>query len=165
MATKNYLSNEDIMVKTAKLCDTITESGFAPDIIVPIARGGLYVGLLMSHYFKCNLQALHWSTRDISRTESNCWLAEDAADDMNILIVDDLSDTGTTFSQIIDDWEQSVINPIRWHENVKFATLQIRHNTNFTPDYYVDTLVDDTWQVYPWESFEERYMAVDTNTL
>ena len=42
--------------------------------------------------------------------ESNAWLAEFAGNGKNILIVDDINDTGATFEWIKNDWHSSVYN-------------------------------------------------------
>ena len=78
----------------------------------------------------------------------------------NILIVDDINDTGATFNWIRDDWQQSCLpnsplwNQI-WGDNVRFATLTENMASDFgLVNYYCDTVnkaEEDVWLVYPWE--------------
>ena len=148
---KRYLTYNDIDSITKALATNIKESSWLPEFIVPIARGGTMPGLILSHIFDVPMCTVHWSTRDHSNRESNCWLPEYATEGRRILIVDDLSDTGLTFSQIKDDWNSAVVDEIKWGTTVKFAALQVRHSSNVIPEYYVEHLYNDDWQVYPWE--------------
>ena len=122
-----------------------------PDYIVGLNRGGLPLSVILSHLLDCNHYTLDVRLRDNKGgegPESNCWMAEDAfgylykpdRDDVygkgtcqpkmrkNILIVDDINDTGATFEWIKKDWESGCLpghegwNDV-WNENVRFATL------------------------------------------
>jgi hypoxanthine phosphoribosyltransferase len=95
---------------------------------------------MISHYFNVPCETLKVSLRDGNDTESNCWMSEDAFghidyDPMcssdgrkNILIVDDINDSGATINWIINDWRSSCLpdderwNTV-WNNNVKFVTL------------------------------------------
>ena len=78
----------------------------------------------------------------------------------NILIVDDINDTGATFNWIKQDWPAGCLpddpnwNTI-WNQNVRFATMCEKTHTKFDGvDYYwdeIDTSEKDTWLVFPWE--------------
>jgi hypoxanthine phosphoribosyltransferase len=124
-------------------------------------------------------EALKVSLRDDeSESESNCWMAEDAfgyvdvADReiyktrwdpgkrKNILIVDDINDTGATFNWIKQDWQSSCLpdeeswNTV-WGKNVRFAVLTENLSSEFDlVKYHVDEVnkaEEDVWLVYPWE--------------
>ena len=80
----------------------------------------------------------------------------------NILIVDDINDTGTTFNWIREDWQKSCFPQENnawesvWGNSVKFAVLTENlasdfHHTNFYA-HEINKAEDDVWLVYPWEA-------------
>ena len=77
----------------------------------------------------------------------------------NILIVDDINDTGETFKWIKQDWPSSCLPAHdRWrhvfHNNVKFAVLTNNLSSEEDVDFYVDEVnkaEKPVWLVYPWE--------------
>ena len=80
----------------------------------------------------------------------------------NILVVDDINDTGATFAWIKQDWQSSCLpnetdawNSI-WGKNVRFAVMTENLSSEFTEvNYYYDEVnkgEDDVWLVYPYES-------------
>jgi len=155
MTDKRYLTFDDIKMMTGNLCRQVSDSNFHPDIIVGITRGGLLPAVMMSHFFKVPMTALQWNSRDHTElgNESCSWLPEDALDGKNILIVDDIIDTGLTITEIKEDWQKSVIGEIQWGVNVKVAALQKRFSCTTSIDYFVEKIADESWQVYPWEEW------------
>lgn len=146
------------------VCRDITLSGFKPDYVVGITRGGLIPATLISHYLDVPLHALHISFRDgVSDSETNCWMSEDAFNGKNILVVDDINDTGRTFNWLKEDWQASCFPGKQeewddiWHKTVKFATVI---NNDFSEFKFVDytgrvinKLEDPQWIEFPWENW------------
>jgi len=144
-----------------------------PDYIVGITRGGLTPALMLSHKTGILMHTLDIRLRDTGSKyggpESNCWMSEDAygyedtktlvSYRKNILIVDDINDTGETINWIKDDWQASCVpnNPVWnsiWHQNVKFAMLFENEASKVSSDYHckkVNKFEKDVWIVYPWE--------------
>jgi len=85
----------------------------------------------------------------------------DTARRKNILIVDDINDSGATLNWIKEDWESGCFPNERntwdtvWNHNVRFATLFDNTASAFTAvDYTVNEinkLEKDVWIVFPWE--------------
>ena len=176
-----------------KICRDILISDWKPDYIVGITRGGLIPAAMISHYLNIPMHTLEVSLRDGSGGESNLWMAEDAlgpnsrerlvedASDIggilsaaselleqgatykNILLVDDINDTGATFNWIIDDWKSSCFpNDPSWEEvwnnNVKFAVLVDNQASrcNVKMDYSgmeINKAEKDVWVDFPWEDW------------
>ena len=154
------------------ICQQMEAAAWKPDYVVGITRGGLMPALYISHYFNVKMHTLDVSLRDHEGAETNCWMAEDAFGyngeidqpvAKNILIVDDINDTGATLNWIMEDWRTSCLpNDKRWemvwNYNVKFATLVDNVSSDFKEkiDFCgmeINKAEEDVWIVYPWEDF------------
>lgn len=152
----------------ANICRDITNDGWRPDYVVGITRGGLPAATMISHYFNVRMEALKVSLRDGGQCESNLWMAEDAfgydldLPTPNILIVDDINDTGATLDWIIDDWKASCMpNDARWNNvwgnNVKFAVVVDNTASKFAHKTYSGMTINkaerDVWVEFPYENW------------
>ena len=122
---------------------------------------------------------------DNSQPESNLWMAEDAfgyepveltateagmalikahgANAKNILIVDDINDSGATLNWIKEDWTSSCLpNHERWNKvwgnNVRVAALVDNEasKSELKISYSAVDLnkaEEDVWIVFPWEDW------------
>lgn len=165
---KQYYTWHDIEGACLEIARQIRCSDWTPDYIVGITRGGLIPANLLSQYLNIPMSTLNVSLRDHAVTESNCWMAEDALsindplERKNILIVDDINDTGATINWIKDDW-QSVCYPDNidwkdniWHKSVRFAALTDNMSSDATVDFNnweINKDEEDIWIVFPWEEF------------
>jgi hypoxanthine phosphoribosyltransferase len=106
--------NEDIH----KLAKAIKESNTDFHCIYAVPRGGLVIGVHLSHLLKLPLTEHPYG---------------------NILIVDEISDTGKTLKQ----WQHK--------KYITAATLHIKKGTMVVPDYWIAEYPKDIWIIYPWE--------------
>jgi len=167
---KIYYTWKQIEGACLDIARQMQQDDWTPDYIVGITRGGAIPAVLLSQYLNVPMNALKVSLRDLSDTESNTWMAEDAYGyngDIgeqvckNILVVDDINDTGATIAWIKEDWQSSCLpNDARWEcvwgHNVRFATLTNNMASKETVDYSVwevNKAEEDCWLVYPWEDF------------
>jgi hypoxanthine phosphoribosyltransferase len=148
----------------AKICRDIMLSDWRPDIIVGIGRGGLLPAVMISQYFNIKMNSLDISLRDGGDTVSNCGLAADAYDGANILVVDDINDTGATFNWLMEDWRSSALpSAIRWdndvwNKTVKFAVVvdNLASECNVKMDFAgmeVNKAEKDVWIEFPYEEW------------
>lgn len=164
------LSWQDVENCVHEVVYQINQSAWRTDYVIGISRGGLVPALLVSQYLNVPLHVLHVSLRDSNRTsESNLWMAEDAFGTMkqgrnkrkNILIVDDINDTGATFNWIKTDWRAGCFPNDEvtwgniWEGNVRSAVLVENLDSSFKTCYNaieVNKAENDVWINFPWES-------------
>jgi len=148
----------------ADICRQITNSNWRPDYVVGISRGGLLAATMISHYLEVPMKPLQVSLRD-GECVSDLGIAEDAFGLLslrkNILIVDDINDTGATFNWIMEDWPSGCFpdNPSWkevWNNNVKFAVTidNLASKCNVKMDYTgmeINKAENDVWVEFPYE--------------
>jgi xanthine phosphoribosyltransferase len=165
---KIYLTWQDVEHHTQEILRQIHADAWRPDYVVGLTRGGLVPANLISQYLGCRMETLKVSLRDDTECESNLWMAEDAfghemEQPKNILIVDDINDTGATLNYIREDWPSGCFpdNP-RWTEvwgsNVRVAVLVDNESSKSEiPVSYsavdINKAEQDSWIVFPWESW------------
>lgn len=162
---KIYHTWQDVESQTQEILRQIQLSDWRPDYVVGLTRGGLVPANLISQYLDCRMETLKVSLRDDAELgpESNCWMAEDAFNGKNILIVDDINDSGATLNWIQQDWPSGCHpNDLRWYQtwghNVRVAVLVDNESSKCqVPITYsavdINKAEEDSWIVFPWESW------------
>ena len=158
---KRYITQEEINSACLDIVRQMYADNWRPDYIVGITRGGLIPSVMLSHYTGIKMHTLDVRLRDgDGECESNCWMAEDAQAEKNILILDDINDTGATFNWIMEDWHSSVYNmpDTIWGHNVRFATLidnvasECKVEMSYTGTE-INKAEDPSWIVFPFEEW------------
>jgi len=184
MIKKHYYSWQDVEKMCVQIVTQMYADNWRPDYIVGITRGGNVPATILSNMLGVRCEALKVSLRDDSMgPESNLWMSEDAfgyvdqenqevlkcrwdiGKRKNILVVDDINDTGATFNWIKKDWEASCLpqedNAWKavWANNVRFAALTNNDASEFEDVRYtcheINKAEEDVWLVYPWENVAE----------
>ena len=102
------------------------------DAIVAINRGGNIIGTMLSHKARLSLHV-------VSKEETIGVRGK-------VLIVDDISDTGSTFLKVISNLKSGT--------EYKTASLHIQPHTKHVPDFYVSKTKN--WVVYPYERVKKH---------
>ena len=168
MTNKVYYTEQNVKRWVHHFIRSMNDEGWRPDYIVGLTRGGLVPANMLSQYLNIPMHTLKVSLRDDANPpESNLWMAEDAfgnneLNGKNILIVDDINDSGATLNWIKQDWQSSCLpNDERWNDvwgnNVRFAVLINNDASDFkNVDYTglnINKLEEPIWCVFPWEEW------------
>ena len=170
------ISYEQLHGHVLNILRQMIKDNWKPDYVVGITRGGLLSAALISQYLDIPMHTLKVTLRDSDSSfncESNCWMSEDAYghidyDPMvssdgrkNILIVDDINDTGATINWIRNDWQSNCApdserwNDI-WHFNVRFAVIVNNLASEQNIDYgsmEINKVTDPSWVQFPTENW------------
>ena len=132
------------------LCREISLDKFDPNVIVGLSRGGLTPGVMMSHWMNKPFKPIKTALRDFPEWED--YLPRKT--DERVLILDDVCDSGVTFTKIREYIQKNALEEINC--DVRFAVLWWNNEIEFEPDYYVNEIAKNstnTWIHFPWESW------------
>jgi hypoxanthine phosphoribosyltransferase len=142
-----------------RLALDILKTDWRPDYIVGLTRGGLVPAVRISHLLDIPMHTLKVQLRDGNQDcEMNCWMPEDVTKAKNVLIIDDINDSGETLAWIRDDWEKSVYKgdiEYWWHKRIKVAVLVNNLASKESVDWCATDInkeEDPSWIVFPWEA-------------
>jgi len=131
-----------------ELSRKIEGSGFRPDSIVGVARGGWVVARLLSDLLGVDdLLSIRVSFYSgVGQRESRPKIISPIGGDIRgkrVLIADDVADTGESLLLVV-----SHLSALGASE-IKVATLHVKPWSRMKPDYFVESTA--SWILYPWE--------------
>jgi uncharacterized protein len=121
---KKFITWGDIDDAVERLAINITNSNIEIMAIGGLPRGGLIPAVMLSH--KMNIPFV-----------SQAYLAQIPG---NILIVDDICDTGKTLKRF------------KFESNIYTATLHYKISAEYEPHFWWRLAPENEWIVYPWEN-------------
>jgi hypoxanthine phosphoribosyltransferase len=141
------------------LCRDVSEqvkaADFEPDIVVALARGGWFAGRCCCDFLGLDdltsLKMEHYvgaAEKDDEPTVRYP-MPEGSVEGKDVLIVDDIADTGGSISRAHEYVTDRDCNEVRT------ATLQLLGTSSFEPDFVGERLAEWTWVVYPWNFVED----------
>ncbi|MEM3615043.1 MAG: phosphoribosyltransferase [Candidatus Methanomethylicia archaeon] len=142
---------DDVHSKILKLSLMIRASGLKFDAIVGVARGGWIVARLLSDLLDiADIGSLRIEFyKDVGMHTRSPVITQPVSIDVrgkNILVADDVSDTGSSLvsavNHLLDMGARSIM----------VATIHVKPWSTFVPDFFIDVI--DAWIIYPWEPFE-----------
>lgn len=161
MNNKEYISAQQLLNDSFQLAINIYKSGYRPDYIVGIWRGGAPVGIAIQELLAyVGVDTDHICIRTSSydgiasrgkeiRVHGLGYIVKNVNADDSLLIVDDVYDTGLSIQQVIKK-----INTYcrRNTPDIKIATpyfKPLNNQTDTKPDYYLYETAN--WLVFPHE--------------
>lgn len=167
---KVYITASSLLQDSFRLAAKIYNSGFVPDFIVGIWRGGTPVGIAIQEYFEyVGVNTDHIAVRTSAyvgigerarsiRVHGLHYIIEEANADDSLLVVDDVFDSGHSIEALLAELKSKM--RLNMPGNVRIATPWYKpanNQTKLTPDYYLHET--DKWIVFPHElaglTFEE----------
>ncbi|HKE43158.1 MAG TPA: phosphoribosyltransferase family protein [Steroidobacteraceae bacterium] len=162
VADKIYLTASSLLQDSFRLAAKIHRSGFKPDFIIGIWRGGTPVGIAIQEYFEfIGVETDHIAVRTSAyigigqrsktiRVHGLHYVIDEANADDSLLIVDDVFDSGHSIEALLRELSSKM--RLNMPRNVRIATPWYKPNNNQTqlkPDYYLHET--DQWIVFPHE--------------
>ena len=159
---KHFITAESLLRDSFVLARQIFDSGFRPDFIVGVWRGGAPVGIAVQEFLEFKgLSSNHIAIRTSSYTGINQqdkqvrvhglqYVIDNADSEHRLLIVDDVFDSGRSIRAILE--ELSIKCRRNLPETIRIACpwyKPTKNITSLTPDYYVHET--DQWLVFPHE--------------
>ncbi len=152
------VSWDDIVKWSRELAKKVKESGYKPDVIVAVARGGFVPARLLCDFLGVenllSLQSQHWT--EAAKAAERAIIKFPYKVDLTgkkVLLVDDIVDTGESLAlakkYILENWRP---------KELRIATLQwIKPVAKIKPDYYLIEVTEWVWFQYPWTRLEDTY--------
>ncbi len=147
---------DDIVSWTRELAERISGSGWMPDVVVAIARGGYVPARLLCDFLgvsdMVSVQVVHWPSA--AQVAEKAYVKYGANVDLSgkrALIVDDIIDTGDSVA-LAREYVEGCCRPAE----LRTAALQVITSVaKFIPDYYVVEVREWAWFQYPWTAVED----------
>ena len=146
-----FLSWDDVQRLSEKVSDLIMDSGYKPDLIIAISRGGFDPARIVSDQLNirklASLQIIYYSGLNIRKEKPEVLFPLNAqVEGLKVLVVDDVSDSGNSLIVVKKYVEE------KGASEVKLATLHHKPWSKFMPDFYAEEV--EKWIIYPWEPKE-----------
>lgn len=159
---KRFITANELLLDSFKLGEQIFQRGFRPHFIVGVWRGGSPVGIAVQEYLEfVGVPTDHIAIRTSSyygidqqskeiRVHGLDYIVNNVEADQELLIVDDVFDSGRSIQAIINEIKRksrrNTPNTIKvacpWYKPA-------RNVTDLEPDFYVHAT--DSWLVFPHE--------------
>lgn len=139
-----------------RLSELVEESGWRPDVVVAIARGGYVPARLVCDILDIHellsVQILHWGrAAEITAKAHVKHPIASTLEGKRVLLVDDICDTGDSIIVARKHLEEAA-RPAE----IRTGVMQwISSVAKIKPDYYVEELKDWVWYQYPWCRVED----------
>lgn len=150
MTTLTPVDQPEFLTAVHYIAARINESGWSPDFIIGVGRGGLIPAVYLSHATSIPMLSIDHSSHlpDFS-AELLVKLAVKSMTE-RLMFTDDINDSGGTITHLKAALKEAGGNL----DNVRFATLIDNSASAERVDYrfrMIDRSVNKDWFVFPWE--------------
>ncbi len=126
-------------------------SGYSPEVIVGVSRGGWPPARVMSDLLQnsnlANIKVEFYT--DIGVRTEKPRITQPVTSNVvgkRVLVVDDVSDTGHSLRIVVNHLRRNRV------EDLRVCTLYLKPKSVFRPDFF--TKVTRKWVIFPWERLE-----------
>jgi len=135
-----------------KLAHSILKSKQLPDMIIAVGRGGLIPARILSDRLSIKSVYMYnikmYTGVNQKQAKPTLEFFNHCVVGRNILLVDDILDSGTTIETVINDIKS------KRAQSVRTATLICKKKALRKPTFCVSMCEDNHWIIFPWEKKE-----------
>lgn len=148
----HYIPFESFVADCRTVAQNVAESGWKPDFVIGIGRGGLVPAVFISHTLDLPMLSIDHSSKvpgfadELLRN-----VAQKSAGGERLLFIDDINDSGGTIAYIRDLLADVGCDAGK----LRFAVLLNNSRSRVSVDYWaqmIDRNIDKRWFVFPWEA-------------
>jgi hypoxanthine phosphoribosyltransferase len=141
--------------------DQVKAAPFEPEVVVALARGGWFGGRCCCDFLGLDdltsLKIEHYvgTAKKTGEPVVRYPMPEGSVEGKDVLVVDDIADTGESLMRATEYVQDREPNDIRT------ATLQLLGTSEFEPDFIGERLDRWAWIVYPWNFVEDLLELIE----
>ena len=158
---KLYLQADELLRDSFKLAWQVYESGYRPNYIIGVWRGGAPIGIAVQEFLDVlgvpsdhiAIRTSHYKGIDLRDSQVQVYglnyIIKQVESEDSLLIVDDVHDTGISIQKIISDLQTACKKNT---PEIKVATpyfKPMKNKTDRKPDFYIHET--EKWLVFPHE--------------
>lgn len=162
MVEKRFITPNELLLGSYQLARKIIDSGFKPNFLIGLWRGGSPVGIAVQEFLDYHdVKTDHISIRtsayksiDEMQTEIKVhgldYIIKRVKAEDKLLIVDDVHDSGLTIKAVLAKLSEKARK--NTPQEIKIATIfykPCRNQTGFVPDFFVHQT--EQWLIFPHE--------------
>ena len=162
MSDKTFISAKQLLEDSFLLAEQVYSSGFRPQFIIGIWRGGAPIGIAVQEFFDYKkIETDHIAVRTSSyygigqqnktiKVHGLHYIIENANAEDGLLIVDDVFDSGRSVVALIEHLKKDM--RLNLPKEIRIATPYYKPENNsvkIKPDYYIHE--SSEWLVFPHE--------------
>ena len=153
---KLYYSWRDIEELSVKIYKDSQLKNFTPDCLVPISRGGLIPGRLLSELYNVStiypIRVQFYKKEFITAEQPRVDFFPHVIHQRNVLIIDDIMDSGKSIQAVLKTLNSLVMNKPK---RMLVASLLVRKTCKEMPSFYGKIVEGNEWCIFPWESITD----------
>lgn len=159
---KKFITAQELLEDSFRVAAKVYESGFRPDYIIGIWRGGAPIGIAVQEYFDFKkVDTDHIAVRTSSyyginkqskeiKVHGLHYIIENANAGDSLLIVDDVFDSGRSIAALIEQLKKLSRNNMPNDVRIACPWYKPQNSkVDIVPDYYLHE--SDEWLVFPHE--------------
>jgi len=158
---KLFIQAEELLSDSFKLAWQVYESGYRPNYIIGVWRGGAPIGIAVQEFLHVlgvssdhiAVRTSHYERINLAKNQVQVfglnYIIKQVESEDSLLIVDDVHDTGKSVNQIIEDLNKACKKNT---PKIKVATPYFKPKKNKMdrkPDFFIHET--DKWLVFPHE--------------